>query len=228
MNPYSPTIIRDLELSRKISFLPFFAATAYLTYVASMMVHRGPFRVIDEYAQAPIGAAIEACILLGVSYVAAWVSELTLNSRLVPVLLKASRVGGGFVFGLTFITCQPYLFPLARYVLNPMEGSPFERPAGWVGTLLYKQPYVLLPTIVCAGIATWIGERLIRGIASHTNSTNHGIHGNECLLPCLPSIPWLIGCSLPTIWRVSVRSVNLGGRSEAMVAQQPLQNTNEP
>lgn len=140
-----------------------------------MMVDRSPYRVVEGFRQQPAGAAVEACILLGVSCVAGCLGALALDSRLTRNSLTASRIVGGFTFGFVFITCQPYLFPLARSVLNRLEDAPRGQFTQWIGTLLYEQPYVLLPTTTCAGAAAWTAERLFRTVAVHRKPTSHAI-----------------------------------------------------
>jgi hypothetical protein len=140
-----------------------------------MMIHRGPIRVLADFWETPMGAAMEAFIVLAASGVACALATLALETQIAKMWLIASRLLGGLAFGLAFVTCQPYVFPNVVYVLRPLASPPFAPIARWCGVLFTAQPYVLLPTIILGGIAAWIAERLFRGMCLRRKATNQAM-----------------------------------------------------
>lgn len=196
MNPYEPSKSFDHNSPRPNTYLWCFACVAYLTYVTLMMINRGPSTVLASLLEFPIGAVIEALIILFVSGIAGWIGALGLDPQLAKIWLAASRFLGGVAFGLAFITCQPYVFPYTDYILRPLMNSPLERLARWCVTQLSEQPYVLIPTILFAAFAAWTAERLFRIFCPRQKPTNQALRPSSGSRSTLhrystPGIGWM-------------------------------------
>lgn len=123
MNPYEPSPIGDERHPRQRVFFPFFAITAYLVYMSVVVINLGgPVAAFTQYSRSPIGLFVEAFIMLAASGMAAFAGGIWLDSRITKTSAIISRTIGGFAFGTTFVTCQPYVFH--RYfsgLLTPLE-----------------------------------------------------------------------------------------------------------
>ncbi|GAA5511246.1 hypothetical protein [Novipirellula caenicola] len=155
MNPYESTVVNDG--TRPISrFVLWFSIAALLAYFGSMVMRRGLDTVIIGYAQVPLGAAVESLIILSVAGFSGWLASFEIDKS-VPGPSIRRRLVGGVAFGVGFVNCQLYVFPYIRGMLSVLSES---TPLDPIVHGLFDQPYVLLPTVLFAGVCGWIVERL--------------------------------------------------------------------
>lgn len=137
-------------------FVLWFSIAALLTYIGFVVVRRGLDTVITDYAENPLGAAVESLSMLLVASLSGWLASLLIDKS-VPGPSIRRRLVGGFAFGVGFVNCQPYVFPYVRKILSVLSES---TPLDPIVDGVFDQPYVLFPTVLFAGICGWIVERI--------------------------------------------------------------------